>query len=66
MKEIQQLDNANKTKLTAVTIGHGTSKLQFFIELRHDERGMAILPFSMLNTKLDKLVVRTGDTFTAA
>jgi hypothetical protein len=61
-QEIQKNDNAGKTKLTAVTIGHGTQRHQFFVRLKHDSKGKAILPSETLNQILSSL--RRGDTFT--
>ena len=51
-KAIQQAELAGKTKLTAVTIGHGNHRHQFFIPLRHDSQGKAILPSEVLNQVL--------------
>lgn len=34
-------------KLTAVTIGYGTRKIQMFVKLPHDDKGHAILPLSI-------------------
>lgn len=65
-RRIQQQDQAGHTKLTAVTIGHGTHKRQFFVMLEHDARGAAKLPISVLNKLLDKAGVRRGDTYTVA
>lgn len=63
-KAIQQADNAGKTKLTAVTIGHGGHKRQFFVMLEHDSRGAAKLPQAVLDKLLDQTGVRRGDTYT--
>lgn len=65
-KAIQQADNAGKTKLTAVTIGHGGRKRQFFLMLEHDSKGAAKLPMSTLDKLLDRAGVRRGDTYTVA
>jgi hypothetical protein len=65
-KAIQQADNAGQVKLTAVTIGHGTHKRQFFIMLEHDSRGAAKLPHATLDKLLDQAGVRRGDTYTVS
>jgi hypothetical protein len=54
-KAIQQADLAGKTKLTAVTMGHGNHRFQFFIPLLHDSRGKAILPSEVLNKILGNI-----------
>ena len=59
---IQQADLAGKTKLTAVTIGHGRQRYQFFIPLRHDAMGNAILSSEALNQVLGR--VPRGTTIT--
>ena len=61
-QDIQKKELAGKTKLTAVTLGHGNHRQQFFIPLTHDSRGHAILPVEVLNSALSGL--RRGDTFT--
>lgn len=61
-KTVQQQDLAGKTKLTAVSIGHGTHRHQFFAMLPHDEQGKAKLPHMALDQVLSGL--RRGDTFT--
>lgn len=61
---IQKTDMAGKTKLTAVTIGHGNNKQQFFVMLEHDERGAAKLPHTVLNKILSDAGVRHGDAYT--
>lgn len=65
-KAIQQADNAGKTKLTAVTIGHGSHKRQFFVMLEHDSKGAAKLPMSVLDKILSQAGVRRGDAYTVA
>ncbi len=60
---IQQAENAGKKKLTAVTIGWGTRKKQFFVELEHDGRGAAILPQRILDNLLSKAGVQRGQTY---
>jgi len=65
-RTIQQSENAGKTKLTAVTIGHGRHRHQFFVELEHNSRGEAILPMPILDKILDQAGVRRGDTYTVA
>lgn len=66
LRAIQQADMAGATKLTAVTIGHGGHKRQFFVMLEHDSRGAAKLPMSTLDRFLDQAGVRRGDTYTVA
>lgn len=44
-----RLQLAGKTKLTAISIGHGSHRLQAFVYLQHDERGKAKLPVSLLD-----------------
>ena len=64
-QKIQKQELAGKTKLTAVTIGHGGRRLQFFATLQHDSKGNAILPEATLNKALDTLGCRMrGQTFT--
>jgi len=63
-REIQRKDQAGHTKLTAVTIGHGTHKVQAFVNLRHDADGKAVLPRATLDAMLNDLHVRRGDGFT--
>lgn len=58
----QKTELAGKTKLTAVTIGHGHDRSQFFAMLLHDSQGRAILPSQLLNQHLIR--VRRGGTFT--
>ena len=65
-RRIQQADLAGKTKLTAVTIGHGGHKRQFFVMLEHDSRGAAQLPQATLDKILSQAGVRRGDTYTVA
>jgi hypothetical protein len=61
-KTIQQAELAGKTKLTAVTIGHGTHRKQFFAMLEHDEQGKAKLPHSTLDRALSGIA--RGTTIT--
>lgn len=63
-RNIQRQDSAGHTKLTAVTIGHGGHKRQFFVMLEHDERGAAKLPMVTLDKILSESGVRRGDTYT--
>jgi hypothetical protein len=63
-KAIQQADQAGHTKLTAVTIGHGGHKKQFFVMLEHDSKGQAKLPHSVLDKILAQANVRYGETYT--
>ena len=63
-KEIQRKDQAGHTKLTLVSIGHGKNRCTAFMRLRHNDAGQAILPQSALNTMLDNLHTRRGDTYT--
>jgi len=65
-KAIQQADNAGKTKLTAVTIGHGHYRRQFFVELVHNSKGEAILPQHVLDNLLTQAGVRRGQTYTVS
>ena len=62
--DVQAHQQAGHTKLTAVTIGHGNRRLQFFAMLHHNARGEAILPQCILNRELDKLGVQRGQTYT--
>lgn len=48
-RTIQQAELAGKTKLTAVTMGHGTHRLQAFVMLEHDSQGKAKMPHSTLD-----------------
>lgn len=63
-REIQRKDQAHHTKLTAVTIGHGTNKRQFFVPLKHNADGSAILPQHVLDKMLDEAKIRRGQTYT--
>jgi hypothetical protein len=63
-KSVQQADQAGHVKLTAVTIGHGLHRRQFFVELEHNSRGEAILPHGVLNKILSDAGVGYGDTYT--
>lgn len=65
-RAIQQSEAAGKKKLTAVTIGWGRGKKQFFVELEHDSRGAAILPQHVLDGLLRKAGVQHGQTYTVA
>jgi hypothetical protein len=65
-RAIQRADQAGHTKLTAVTIGHGGRRRQFFVMLEHDERGAARLPHSVLTKILNDAGVRRGDTYTVS
>ena len=64
LQAIQKADLAGKTKLTAVTMGHGTHKVQRFVWVKHDERGHAILQPSQVVEVQKTLHLRRGDTFT--
>lgn len=66
LRDIQKAELAGKVKLTAVTIGHGNHKRQFFVELEHDSRGAAKLPHRILDKLLDQAGVRRGDTYTVS
>lgn len=61
---IQASDMSGKTKLTAVTVGHGSNKKQCFVMLEHDEKGSAKLPMTVLDKILDEVKARRGDTVT--
>lgn len=64
-QQVQQRDQAFTTKLTAVTIGHGSRRIQFFAMLQHNNKGEAILPQELLNRQLDKIGCRMrGQTYT--
>jgi hypothetical protein len=63
-RDIQRAELAGKTKLTAVTMGHGTHKVQRFVMVKHDERGHAILTPSQVVQVQVPLNLRRGDTFT--
>ena len=63
---IQKAELAGKTKLTAVTIGHGNHFRQFFVMLEHDSRGAAKLPPAVLEKILAEMRVRRGDTYTVS
>lgn len=65
-RQIQRQNQADHTKLTAVTIGHGGRKVTAFVELWHNERGEAVLPMGTLDRLLDQARVRRGDTYTVA
>lgn len=66
LKSIQRADLAGKTKLTAVTIGHGRNRHQFFTMLQHDSRGVAKLPAEVLNNILTQAGIQRGATITVA
>jgi hypothetical protein len=51
-RTVQQAELAGKTKLTAVTIGHGNHRKQFFVMLEHDDQGRARLPLAELDKQL--------------
>ncbi len=63
-RDTQKDDLAGKTKLTAVTMGHGTHKVQRFVWIEHDSRGHAMLKPSQLDQVTRPLALRRGDTFT--
>ena len=64
-QKVQQQDQAYHMKLTAVTIGHGPRRIQFFAMLQHNDKGEAILPQDLLNRQLDKIGCRMrGQTYT--
>lgn len=65
-RRIQQAELAGKTKLTAVTIGHGGHKRQFFAMLEHDSLGRAKLPQATLDKILSQAGVRRGDNYTVS
>lgn len=65
-RSVQKHELADKTKLTAVTIGHGRRRIQSFVMLRHDANGAAILPQATLDKLLDQCGVRRGDTYTVS
>ncbi len=62
--ETRKQELACKTKLTAVTIGHGSRRVQFFAYLQHNEQGEAILPMHVLDRELGKLNLARGATYT--
>jgi len=64
IQKVQQQDQAFYTKLTAVTIGHGRYKSQFFAMLPHNNKGEAVLPQALLDKHLDRLRVQRGQTYT--
>lgn len=64
-QEIQKSELAGKTKLTAVSIGHGTNKVVAFVQLAHDSHGHAKLPPEQLDQMLNSVGCRKrGQTFT--
>lgn len=78
-RDTQKAELAGKTKLTAVTMGHGGRRVQCFVMVKHDTRGHAILqPSQVLQVQdlkyltvsqvlqvLTRLpTMRRGDTFT--
>ena len=63
-QKVQQQDQAYHMKLTAVTIGHGRHKSQFFAMLPHNNKGEAVLPQALLDKHLDRLRVQRGQTYT--
>lgn len=54
-RRIQQQDLAGRTKLTAVTVGHGNHKRTIFIQLQHDYDGQAIMPMSSIDKLLSNI-----------
>ncbi len=64
LQATQQVNNAGKKKLTAVTISANGRRRQFFVELEHDSRGAAILPQHALDKLLSKFGLRRGETYT--
>ncbi len=66
IQQTQAAECAGKMKLTAVTIGHGNHKRQFFVMLEHDSRGAAKLPHAVLDKILTQAGVRRGDTYTVS
>ena len=65
-QRVQQQDQAHHTKLTAVTLGHGRNKVQFFAMLHHDEKGQAKLPHTLLDQQLNRIgCTMRGQTFTS-
>ena len=64
VNDVQRRDLAGKTKLTAVTLYHGSHRVQTFQWLNHDSNGKAVLPFNLLS-QLQSTVgcARRGDTF---
>lgn len=65
-KRIQQEQQSGHTKLTAVTIGHGQRKKQFFVHLKHNEKGEAILPTRVLDKLLDEMNIMHGQAYTVS
>lgn len=63
---IQKAELAGKTKLTAVTIGYGGFKYQFFAMLKHDSKGRAVLPAETLYKILSQRGVRRGENYSVA
>lgn len=66
LRDIQKAELAGKLKLTAVTIGHGNHRRQFFVMLEHDSRGAAKLPHAVLDKILSQAGVRYGDTYSVS
>ncbi len=64
-RDTQKAELAGKTKLTAVTMGHGGRRVQCFVMVKHDSRGHAILqPSQVLQVQTRLPTMRRGDTFT--
>lgn len=61
---VQKSDNAGKTRLTAVTIGHARGKKQVFVELYHNDKGEAILPMVLLNKILSGMNIPASSGYT--
>jgi len=64
-KEIQRAELAGKTKLTAVTVGHGWYRHQAFVMVKHDSQGRAVMTASQLDQVIAPLNLRRGDSFTS-
>jgi hypothetical protein len=65
-RQIQMDDQAGHTKLTAVTIYHNGKYREFFVMLKHNGAGEAILPVNVLDKLLTQCHVQYGGTYSVA
>jgi len=60
-RAIQRKDQAHRTKLTLVSIGHGRGRVAVFVPLKHDADGKAVLPRATLDAISAATCTRWGN-----
>ncbi len=65
-RRIQMDDQAGHTKLTAVTLYHNGRHRVFWVMLKHNGQGEAILPMPVLDKLLTQCHVQYGGTYSVA